>query len=109
MIALNFKVVLEEVLKEGTVGGFEKQTLMEQTNEHNSSRQFFIVQVSAQKPQMQVMVITHFGQMSSDLLAYGASDGTFTVCTVSDPPAVLNQLIGHSKDVTALLLLLTFI
>ncbi|BBH09358.1 Transducin/WD40 repeat-like superfamily protein [Prunus dulcis] len=41
-----------------------------------------------------------FGHMSSDLLAYGASDGTLTVCTVSDPPSVLKHLDGHSKDVT---------
>lgn len=47
------------------------------------------------------VTVVKFGQMSSDLLAYGASDGTLTVCTVSDPPAVLNQLIGHSKDVTS--------
>lgn len=47
-----------------------------------------------------MVTVVKFGQMSSDLLAYGASDGTLTVCTVSDPPAVLNQLIGHSKDVT---------
>lgn len=38
--------------------------------------------------------------MSSDLLAYGASDGTLTVCTVSDPPKVIKLLNGHSKDVT---------
>ncbi|GMP51153.1 hypothetical protein CsSME_00017499 [Camellia sinensis var. sinensis] len=44
-----------------------------------------------------MVTVVKFGQMSSDLLAYGASDGTLTVCTVSDPPAVLNQLIGHSK------------
>ncbi|GMP51179.1 hypothetical protein CsSME_00017520 [Camellia sinensis var. sinensis] len=47
-----------------------------------------------------MVTVVKFGQMSSDLLAYGASDCTLTVCTVSDPPAVLNQLIGHSKDVT---------
>lgn len=38
--------------------------------------------------------------MSSDLLAYGASDGTLTVCSVSENPSVIKQLNGHSKDVT---------
>ncbi|GKV24142.1 hypothetical protein SLEP1_g33792 [Rubroshorea leprosula] len=40
--------------------------------------------------------------MSSDLLAYGSSDGTLTVCTVSVPPSVVKQLSGHSKGVTEL-------
>ncbi|TYI33863.1 hypothetical protein ES332_A04G164600v1 [Gossypium tomentosum] len=44
--------------------------------------------------------VLKFGHMSSDLLAYGASDGTLVVCSVSDPPSVLKQLNGHSKDVT---------
>lgn len=47
-----------------------------------------------------MVTILKFGHLSSDLLAYGASDGTLTVCTVSDPPSVIKQLIGHSKDVT---------
>ncbi|KAM3743218.1 hypothetical protein ACB098_07G127600 [Castanea mollissima] len=46
------------------------------------------------------VTVLKFGHMSSDLLAYGASDGTLTVCTVSEPPSVLNELKGHSKDVT---------
>lgn len=46
------------------------------------------------------VTILKFGHMSSDLLAYGASDGTLTVCTVSDPPKVSKLLNGHSKDVT---------
>ncbi|KAL5788625.1 hypothetical protein ACOSP7_005574 [Xanthoceras sorbifolium] len=46
------------------------------------------------------VTVLKFGHMSSDLLAYGASDGTLTVCTVSEPPSVLKQLSGHSKDVT---------
>ncbi|RXH99600.1 hypothetical protein DVH24_021402 [Malus domestica] len=46
------------------------------------------------------VTVLKFGHMSSDLLAYGASDGTLTVCTVSDPPSILKQLHGHSKDVT---------
>jgi len=41
--------------------------------------------------------------MSSDLLAYGASDGTLTVCSVSENPSVIKQLEGHSKDVTGLI------
>ncbi|XP_065866874.1 uncharacterized protein [Euphorbia lathyris] len=46
------------------------------------------------------VTVLKFGHTSSDLLAYGASDGTLTVCTVSDPPSVLKHLKGHSKDVT---------
>ncbi|KAJ9551738.1 hypothetical protein OSB04_015783 [Centaurea solstitialis] len=44
--------------------------------------------------------VIKFGHMSSDILAYGATDGTLTVCTVSEPPSILKQLSGHSKDVT---------
>lgn len=46
------------------------------------------------------VTVLKFGHMSSDLLAYGASDGSLTVCTVSQPPTILQQLRGHSKDVT---------
>ncbi|CAN0910517.1 WD repeat-containing protein 13 [Linum grandiflorum] len=46
------------------------------------------------------VTVLKFGKRSSDLLAYGASDGTLTVCTVNQPPSVLKQLNGHSKDVT---------
>ncbi|PON77408.1 Guanine nucleotide-binding protein, beta subunit [Trema orientale] len=46
------------------------------------------------------VTVLKFGHMNSDLLAYGASDGTLTVCTVSDPPSVIKHLKGHSKDVT---------
>ncbi|XVF45353.1 hypothetical protein PTKIN_Ptkin02bG0198900 [Pterospermum kingtungense] len=46
------------------------------------------------------VTIMKFGHMSSDLLAYGASDGTLTVCSVSDPSTIIKQLKGHSKDVT---------
>ncbi|KAK6946295.1 WD40 repeat [Dillenia turbinata] len=46
------------------------------------------------------VTVVKFGHMSSDLLAYGASDGTLTVCTVSQPPSVIKELKGHSKDVT---------
>jgi len=44
--------------------------------------------------------VLKFGHMSSDLLAYGAADGTLTVCNVSENPSVIKQLEGHSKDVT---------
>ncbi|KAH7851342.1 hypothetical protein Vadar_010133 [Vaccinium darrowii] len=47
-----------------------------------------------------MVTVVKFGHMSSDLLAYGASDGTLTVCNVSEPPSVIKHLIGHSKDVT---------
>lgn len=47
-----------------------------------------------------VVTVLKFGHMSSDLLAYGASDGTLTVCSLSEEPSVLKQLTGHSKDVT---------
>ncbi|KAF5745747.1 transducin family protein [Tripterygium wilfordii] len=46
------------------------------------------------------VTVLKFGNMSSDLLAYGASDGTLTLCTVSEPASVIKQLKGHSKDVT---------
>ncbi|CAK8561037.1 unnamed protein product [Lathyrus sativus] len=46
------------------------------------------------------VTVLKFGHMSSDLLAYGASDGTMTVCSVSEKPSILKQLSGHSKDVT---------
>ncbi|KNA15463.1 hypothetical protein SOVF_098030 [Spinacia oleracea] len=46
------------------------------------------------------VTVLKFGHMSSDLLAYGAADGSLTVCAVSDPPSVTKLLIGHSKDVT---------
>ncbi|KAI5673163.1 hypothetical protein M9H77_13527 [Catharanthus roseus] len=47
-----------------------------------------------------MVTVIKFGHMSSDLLAYGASDGSLTVCNVSMPPSVIKQLVGHSKDVT---------
>ncbi|KAL5976632.1 hypothetical protein ACLOJK_020965 [Asimina triloba] len=48
------------------------------------------------------VTVLKFGHMRSDLLAYGASDGSLTVCTVSQPPSILQQLRGHSKDVTGI-------
>ncbi|XP_024965195.1 WD repeat-containing protein 13-like isoform X2 [Cynara cardunculus var. scolymus] len=47
-----------------------------------------------------MVTVIKFGHMSSDILAYGATDGTLTVCTVSEPPSVMKKLTGHSKDVT---------
>ncbi|CAN7091805.1 unnamed protein product, partial [Brassica rapa subsp. narinosa] len=38
------------------------------------------------------VTVLKFGHMSSDLLAYGASDGTLTVCSLSQEPSVLKQL-----------------
>ncbi|KAJ4792448.1 transducin family protein / WD-40 repeat family protein [Rhynchospora pubera] len=46
------------------------------------------------------VTILKFGHMSSDLLAYGASDGSLTICQVSEPASVLHQLKGHTKDIT---------
>ncbi|KAJ6825790.1 WD repeat-containing protein 13 isoform X1 [Iris pallida] len=46
------------------------------------------------------VTILKFGHMSSDLLAYGAADGSLTVCLLSDPPSVFQQLRGHSKAIT---------
>ncbi|CAL9067208.1 uncharacterized protein LOC103975275 [Musa acuminata AAA Group] len=46
------------------------------------------------------VTIVKFGHMSSDLLAYGASDGSLTICHVSEPPSVFQQLRGHSKAIT---------
>ncbi|CAJ1978135.1 unnamed protein product [Sphenostylis stenocarpa] len=46
------------------------------------------------------VTVLKFGHMSSELLAYGAADGTLTVCSVSENPSVIKQLEGHSKDVT---------
>ncbi|CAO2194873.1 unnamed protein product [Urochloa humidicola] len=46
------------------------------------------------------VTILKFGHASSDLLAYGAADGSLTVCQVSEPPSVLQKLIGHSKNIT---------
>ena len=46
------------------------------------------------------VTVIKFGHMSSDILAFGANDGTLTVCSVSEPPSVMKKLSGHSKDVT---------
>ncbi|KAL0656540.1 hypothetical protein Bca4012_077124 [Brassica carinata] len=37
------------------------------------------------------VTVLKFGHMSSDLLAYGASDGTLTVCSLSEEPSVLKR------------------
>ncbi|CAI9103756.1 OLC1v1002299C2 [Oldenlandia corymbosa var. corymbosa] len=47
-----------------------------------------------------MVTVIKFGHTSSDILAYGASDGSLTVCSVAVPPSVIKQLAGHSKDVT---------
>ncbi|KAI3675255.1 hypothetical protein L1987_84843 [Smallanthus sonchifolius] len=47
-----------------------------------------------------MVTVIKFGHMSFDILAYGATDGTITVCTVSEPPLIMKKLIRHSKDVT---------
>lgn len=47
-----------------------------------------------------MVTVIKFGHMSSDLLAYGAADGSLFVCTVSMPSSVLQQLTGHTKEVT---------
>jgi hypothetical protein len=46
------------------------------------------------------VTVLKFGRASSDLLAYGAADGSLTVCQVSEPPSILQKLIGHSKNIT---------
>ncbi|KAF9588218.1 hypothetical protein IFM89_008288, partial [Coptis chinensis] len=47
------------------------------------------------------VTVLKFGRMSSDLLTYGASDGTLIVYSVSQSPSIV-KLRGHSKDVTGL-------
>ncbi|XP_074555799.1 uncharacterized protein LOC141811669 [Curcuma longa] len=44
--------------------------------------------------------IVKFGHMSSNLLAYGASDGSLTICNASEQPSLCHQLKGHSKAIT---------
>jgi WD40 repeat protein len=44
--------------------------------------------------------IVKFGHMSSDLLAFGASNGLITVCSVVHPPQILHRMSGHTKEVT---------
>lgn len=46
------------------------------------------------------VTILKFGRANSDLLAYGAADGSLMVCQVSEPPSVLQKMIGHSKNIT---------
>lgn len=46
------------------------------------------------------VTVLKFGHMSSELLAYGASDGSLTVCCVSESSSVIQQLKGHSKAIT---------
>lgn len=44
--------------------------------------------------------IVKFGHTSSNLLAYGASDGSLTICNASEQPSLCHQLKGHSKAIT---------
>ncbi|XP_024520525.1 WD repeat-containing protein 13 [Selaginella moellendorffii] len=44
--------------------------------------------------------VVRFGNLSSDLLAFGAADGTLTVCSLEGSPRVLHLLRGHSKEIT---------
>eukprot|EP00252_Welwitschia_mirabilis_P025442 TRINITY_DN7936_c0_g1_i1.p1 TRINITY_DN7936_c0_g1~~TRINITY_DN7936_c0_g1_i1.p1 ORF type:complete len:583 (+),score=88.83 TRINITY_DN7936_c0_g1_i1:122-1870(+) len=44
--------------------------------------------------------VVKFGHLSSELLAYGAADGSLMVCNVTEPPSIIHQLKGHSKEVT---------
>lgn len=43
--------------------------------------------------------IVKFGHMSSELLAFGASNGLITLCSV---PEIVHRMTGHSKEVTDL-------
>lgn len=44
--------------------------------------------------------VVKFGHMSSDLLAYAASNGLITLCSVVHPPQILHRMKGHTKEVT---------
>ena len=44
--------------------------------------------------------VVKFGHMSSDLLAYAASDGLITLCSTLQPPQILHRMKGHTKEVT---------
>lgn len=46
--------------------------------------------------------IVKFGHMSSELLAFGASNGLITLCSVAHPPQILHRMTGHTKEVTDL-------
>ncbi|KAI3816121.1 hypothetical protein L1987_15811 [Smallanthus sonchifolius] len=46
------------------------------------------------------MTVIKLGHVSSYVLAYGATDETITICTVSEPPSVMKKLTRHSKDIT---------
>ncbi|CAM6101544.1 unnamed protein product [Calypogeia fissa] len=44
--------------------------------------------------------VLRFGHLSSDLLAFGGADGSLVVCSVANPPSILQHLKGHLKEVT---------
>jgi WD40 repeat protein len=46
--------------------------------------------------------IVKFGHMSSEVLAFGASNGLITLCSVAHPPQILHRMTGHTKEVTDL-------
>lgn len=41
-----------------------------------------------------------FGRLSSDIFAYGASNGVFRICVVEKEPRLLHDLKGHTKEIT---------
>ncbi|KAG6552011.1 hypothetical protein Mapa_006317 [Marchantia paleacea] len=44
--------------------------------------------------------VLRFGHLSSDLLAFGAADGSLVICSVAQPPRILHHLKGHTKEIT---------
>eukprot|EP00850_Spirogloea_muscicola_P009523 SM000053S17480 [mRNA] locus=s53:658233:662868:+ [translate_table: standard] len=46
--------------------------------------------------------VVKFGKLSSELLAYGAADGSLHICLLAEPAALLHDLRGHTKEVTDL-------
>lgn len=46
------------------------------------------------------VTILKFGHRVSNLLAYGASDGSLSVCDVSKVQSMPQQMKGHTKDIT---------
>ncbi|KAJ7533984.1 hypothetical protein O6H91_13G074200 [Diphasiastrum complanatum] len=44
--------------------------------------------------------VLKFGHLSSVLLAFAASDGSLTICSIDDPPRILQNLKGHTKEIT---------
>ncbi|KAL2632123.1 hypothetical protein R1flu_016809 [Riccia fluitans] len=44
--------------------------------------------------------VLRFGHLSSELLAFGAADGSLVICSVAQPPRILHHLMGHTKEIT---------